>query len=155
ASASSTFSLTINAAVTATQSVASAFVTAGHAVTPFTPVTGAGGTGALAYSISPTLPAGLSFNTANGQVSGPPTAASSATTYTVTVTDTLSTAASNSFSLTVNGPVTATQAIASKTLTQNQSITPFTPVTGAGGASPLTYSVSPALPAGLSLSAST
>src|SRR5262249_26933535 len=41
------------------------------------------------------------------------------------------------------GP-TATQAVASKTLTQNHAATSFTPVTGSGGTAPLSYSVSPA-----------
>lgn len=40
--------------------------------------------GTPTYSISPTLPAGLSLNTANGTVSGTPTAASAQTSYTVT-----------------------------------------------------------------------
>src|SRR6202011_762819 len=44
-----TFSLTINSAVTATQAVASTIVTANHAATAFTPVTGSGGTGSLSY----------------------------------------------------------------------------------------------------------
>lgn len=41
--------------------------------------------------------------------------------------------------------LTATQAIASETLTQNQPSANFTPVTGSGGTNPLSYSVSPAL----------
>jgi hypothetical protein len=39
------------------------------------------------YSISPALPAGLSFNTATGQISGTPTALSPSTTYTVTASN--------------------------------------------------------------------
>ncbi|MBE7173229.1 MAG: T9SS type A sorting domain-containing protein [Williamsia sp.] len=38
------------------------------------------------YSITPALPAGLSFNTSTGLITGTPTAASAATTYTVTAT---------------------------------------------------------------------
>ncbi|WP_244547704.1 putative Ig domain-containing protein [Bradyrhizobium sp. OK095] len=155
ATASNTFTLTVNSAVTATQAIASVALTANHAASPFTPVTGAGGTGSLSYGVSPTLPAGLSFNTANGQVTGTPTGASATTTYTVTVTDNLGASASNTFSLTVNGPVTATQAVATVTLTQNHAVTPVTPVTGAGGTSPLAYSVSPSLPTGLAFSSST
>ena len=52
------------------------------------------------------------------------------------------------------GP-TATQAVASQTLTKNQPSTNFTPVTGSGGVAPLTYTISPGLPSGLSISAST
>ncbi|WP_165917301.1 beta strand repeat-containing protein, partial [Flaviaesturariibacter aridisoli] len=39
------------------------------------------------YSISPTLPSGLSFNTNTGAITGSPTASSAATTYTVTATN--------------------------------------------------------------------
>ncbi|RAI38862.1 hypothetical protein CH341_27050 [Rhodoplanes roseus] len=155
ATASNTFSLTVNGAVTATQSVSAATVTVNHAITSFIPVAGGGGTLPRTYGISPTLPAGLSFSTANGQVSGTPTVASPQTTYTVTVTDANGGSASNTFLLTVNGALTATQAIASKTLTQNAAATSFTPVTGAGGTPPLGYAVAPALPTGLSMSPTT
>jgi hypothetical protein len=43
--------------------------------------------GALTYSISPSLPSGLSLNTSTGVISGMPMATLSSTTYTVTVTD--------------------------------------------------------------------
>ncbi|MCS3727475.1 putative Ig domain-containing protein [Bradyrhizobium betae] len=155
ATASNTFSLTVNTAVTATQSVSSATVTVNTAITTFTPVTGGGGTTPRSYAISPTLPTGLSFNTSNGQVSGTPTVTSSTTTYTVTVTDSNSGTASNTFQLTVNGPVSATQAIASKALTQNTAATSFTPVTGSAGTPPLSYAIAPTLPAGLTLNTST
>ncbi|WP_430642342.1 putative Ig domain-containing protein [Bradyrhizobium aeschynomenes] len=98
---------------------------------------------------------GLSFNTSTGAITGTPTAITATATYTVTVTDANSATASNTFSLTVNGAVSATQAIPSKGLTVNVAATPFTPVTGAGGTSPLSYGVAPALPTGLSFNTST
>ena len=73
----------------------------------------------------------------------------------VTVADANGASATASFSLAVNNAVTATQAIASTTLTQNHAATSFTPVTGSGGTGSLTYSVSPSLPRSSSLSAST
>ena len=155
ATANATFSLTVNGSVTATQSVATTVLTQNHAATAFTPVTGSGGTGTLTYGVSPTLPAGLSYNTANGQITGTPTAVIGATTFTVTVTDANSSTATATFSLTVNTAVTATQAVATTVLTQNHAATAFTPVTGAGGTTPLTYGVSPALPAGLSFNTAT
>ena len=154
ATATNTFSLTVNTAVTATQSVSSATVTVNTAITAFTPVTGGGGTTPRSFGISPTLPTGLSLNTSTGQVSGTPTVSSSTTTYTVTVTDANNGTASNTFQLTVNGPVSATQAIASKALTQNTAATSFTPVTGSGGTPPRSYGVAPTLPTGLSLNTS-
>ena len=150
-----TFSLTVNGAVVATQAVPSTMLTVNQAATPFTPVTGSGGTSPLSYSVAPALPAGLTLAAASGQITGTPTVASAATTYTVTVTDANTTTDSATFSLTVNGAVVATQAVPSTMLTVNQAATPFTPVTGSGGTSPLSYSVAPALPAGLTLAAAT
>jgi hypothetical protein len=140
---------------TATQAIASTMLTQNHAATAFTPVTGSGGASPLSYSVSPSLPSGLSMASGTGAITGTPTATSSATTYTVTVTDANSATATATFALTVNGAVTATQAIASTSLTINHVATSFTPVTGSGGAMPLAYSVSPSLPSGLSMAAAT
>src|SRR5262249_53731583 len=153
--ASNTFSLTVNGPVTAIQSIPSKTLTQNQTVTPFTPVTGAGGTAPLSYSVSPSLPTGLLFSTSTGQITGAPTVTSVTTTYTVTVTDANPATASNTFSLTVNSAVTATQAIPSTTLTAGHATVSFTPVTGGGGTAPLSYGIAPGLPAGLSLSTST
>ena len=155
AKATASFSLTVNAAVTATQSIASTTLTQNHAVASFTPVTGGSGTSPLSYGVSPALPAGLTMSSSTGAVTGTPTAVSSATSYTVTVTDANGATATASFSLTVNTAVTATQSIASTTLTENSAAASFTPVTGGGGTPPLSYSVTPSLPAGLTMSSST
>lgn len=45
------------------------------------------GTTPMTFSVSPTLPTGLSLNTSSGQISGTPTVASPATDYTVTATN--------------------------------------------------------------------
>ncbi len=51
------------------------------------PISASGGVSSLTYSISPSLPAGLIFNTSTGAISGTPSVTSSITTYTVSVTD--------------------------------------------------------------------
>src|SRR5258708_4176739 len=89
-----------------------------------------------------------------GAITGTPTATSSATTYTETVTDANNTTSTATFSLTVNSVPVATQAVASTVLTVNHATTAFTPVSGSGGTGSLTYSISPTLPAGLSISSS-
>jgi hypothetical protein len=155
ATTTATFSLTVNAAVVATQTAASASLTVNKAAMSFTPVTSSGGTGTLSYSVSPTLPAGLSYSASTGAITGTPTVTSSTTTYTVTVTDANSATTTATFSLTVNAAVVATQAIASTSLTVNKAATSFTPVTSSGGTGTLSYSVSPTLPTGLSYSEST
>ena len=57
----------------------------GTAITPVTPT--ASGGPVASWSISPALPAGLSFDTVTGTISGTPTAVSPSGTYTVTATN--------------------------------------------------------------------
>jgi Putative Ig domain/Domain of unknown function (DUF4214) len=68
-----------------TYSSKSATFTQGTLITADVP-TNSGGP-VVSYKISPSLPAGLVFNTATGIISGTPTAVSPATTYTVTATN--------------------------------------------------------------------
>lgn len=84
--------------------VSSSTLTVGTAATAFTPVTASGGVGTLSYSIAPALPAGLSMSSSTGTISGTPTVAAAATTYTVTVSDQASPVQTSAkgFSLTVN-----------------------------------------------------
>jgi hypothetical protein len=155
ATASATFTLTVNATLTTTQAVAVKVVNSGAPITAFTPVTAAGGTAPLAFAINPALPAGLSISAANGQITGTPTVATAATQFTVTVTDNVGATSSKNFTLTVNGPLSTTQAIASRAVTRNSAITPFTPATAGGGTTPYVFSILPALPTGLTINAST
>ena len=154
ATATAAFSLTINRAVAATVAQASTTLTQNRAATPFTPVTGSGGTSSLSYGVTPALPSGLTLNAASGTIAGTPTGTSSAATYTVTITDANSATATAIFSLTINSALTATSAIPSTLLPVNVNASPFTPVTIAGGTTPLTYRVTPTLPVGLSLNTS-
>ncbi|MDO7775725.1 putative Ig domain-containing protein, partial [Escherichia coli] len=52
-------------------------------------------------------------------------------------------------------PVATTLTTASLSLSRAIAMTPTTPVTATGGTAPLTWTVSPALPAGLALNSST
>ena len=61
-------------------------LTKGTAMTTVTP-SNSGGT-VTSYSVSPSLPAGLSLDTSTGAISGTPTAITSSATYTVTATNT-------------------------------------------------------------------
>ncbi|MEO8103155.1 MAG: Ig domain-containing protein, partial [Betaproteobacteria bacterium] len=89
------------------------------AVTPFIPVTSSGATGTLTFSISPALPAGLIFDTTNGQISGTPTAVSPSTVYTVTITDAVPSSTSATFSMSVTSP-TGTQLILTSSVNMAQ-----------------------------------
>ena len=142
-----------------TLAVASTVLTAGSAATPFIPVTASGGTGTLSYAVSPGLPTGLSFSTTTGQITGTPSGASAANTYTVTVTDQTtptSQTSSKTFSLAVVAPVFAfmpaagalPNAIAAAAYSQTVAVS--------GGTAPYAFTIaSGALPAGLALNSST
>jgi DNA-binding beta-propeller fold protein YncE len=152
--AAASFDLTVNAALAATPAFASTGLTVDQAAL-LIPVIGSGGTTPLGYSVSPPLPTGLSLAPSTGTVTGTPTVTSSAASYAVTVTDANGATAMASFSLSVNGTITASQAVPSTSLTLNHAAAAFAPVTGSGGTAPLGYSVSPLLPTGLSMASGT
>ncbi|NUY80130.1 putative Ig domain-containing protein [Flavobacterium sp. MAH-1] len=123
--------------------------TVGSAISVLTPVV----TGnVISYSVSPALPAGLSIDTATGEISGTPTSASATASYTVTATNS---GGSTTFDvvITVNLAAPSGLSYASPNVfTVGQTITDLNPtVTG----SVTTYTVAPSLPAGLSIDAST
>lgn len=97
-SASASISVTPIAAPVFTLSSTSQSVAISSAITTVT-ISSTGGTIA-SYSISPAAPAGLTFSTSTGQLSGSPTSLSGATTYTITATNSAGTA-SKTFVLTV------------------------------------------------------
>ena len=98
------------------------------------------------------LPPGLSLSTSTGQITGNPTTISPATNYTVTATN-----ASGSTSTTINITVTiqapAVTYATPPTYTAGTAIVNLSPNTTGGAVS--SYSISPSLPAGLSISPST
>ena len=65
-----------------------------------------GGAGTLTYTLTPALPAGLTFTASARRISGSPTAAAAATTYTLTATDAVDATAEIEFSITIEAVVT-------------------------------------------------
>jgi hypothetical protein len=134
--------------------IATVSLTVGQSGISIRPVIAQGGIeAARSYSISPSLPSGLSFNSATGFITGNANAASGSTSYTVTATDGTS-SSSKSFTLSVvNFSITAA---ANQTFTENQVITPFIIASTTGGVSPFSYSITSSnLPTGLTLNSST
>lgn len=105
------------------------------------------------FAISPAAPAGLTFNTTTGLLSGTPTTVAGATAYTITATNATGTA-TRTFTLTVAVAAPAfTISSSSESVTSGTTITGYT-ITSTGGTI-ASYSISPAAPAGLTFSTTT
>ena len=100
-----------------------------------------------AFSVNPALPAGLSFDTTTGVISGTPLAAESGTTYTITASNDAG-SASTALNLVVLVPPTALTYAAPVTGTVGTGLAPVVP-SFSGDAD--TFTISPDLPAGLML----
>lgn len=156
-SATATVSITVtSASVNATAVTPAAQVLVGFvgvAITPTSAITAPAVTGAKTFSITPALPAGLTINSSTGVVSGTPTAIKASTTHVITVSD-----GSNfgvaTIRVTINasGQLTpATQTVVGRVGT---AIVPTTALTSTTLGATRTFSITPALPAGLSLGSS-
>ena len=123
------------------------------AITGFTLPSATGGNGTLTYTFSPALPAGVATTTgATFTVSGTPTGHQAAATYIWKATDADGDSAQLTFTITIAQDLmpSFSTTIANQTGTQNTAMTAFTLPTATGGNGSLTYTISPALPAGLS-----
>ena len=122
--------------------------------TAITTVTNTSTGGAISsYAISPAAPAGLTFSTTTGQLSGTPTSTQSATTYTITATNAAG-SATQTFTLTVTvGTPAFSLSSAAETRVATTAITGYT-ITSTGA--PITsYSLVGTLPTGLSFDTTT
>ncbi len=152
--ATASVTITVNDAAPTglTYSVNPAIYTKGVAITPNTPTSSGGAV--VSYGVTPALPAGLSLSTTTGIISGTPTAITAPASYLVTATNTGGTATA-SVTITVNdaAPTNLTYSANPASYTKGVAITPNTPTSGGGAV--VSYGVTPALPAGLSLSTTT
>ena len=131
------------------------------AITSLTLPAATGGNGTLTYTLSPALPTGVTLE--GSTLSGTPTGTLANTTYTYKVTDAdNNTAASDeaklTFTITVEAdtaPSFGSNTISDQVWTEDLVITSLTLPEATGGNGTLTYSISPALPAGLSFNTTT
>ncbi len=129
-----------------------AVYTKGTAITANSPTSS--GAPVVSYGISPALPAGLNFNTSTGDITGTPTALSTAASYTVTATNSGGSTTA-SVSITVNDvpPSSLSYGTNPAVFTKGTTITADTPTSSGGPV--VSYGISPALPAGLNFNTST
>ena len=119
------------------------------------------GDGALTYTISPDLPAGLAFEPATRVLSGTPAEAQAATLYTYTATDSDAAnadSASLTFRITVEKdpvPTFEQNSIPDKSYDRGLAIDGEMLPAATGGDGVLTYTISPDLPAGLTFEPAT
>jgi len=117
-------------------------------ITPDSPASSGGAV--ASYSVSPTLPAGLSLSTATGIVSGTPTVVTATGSYVVTATNAAGhTMASLTITVNDQPPSTLSYSTNPAIYTKGVQIAPDNP-TNTGGTA-ISYSVTPALPPGLTL----
>jgi hypothetical protein len=124
--------------------------TVGQAYLP-TSFTATGGNGSVTFSLSGTLPNGMSL--VGSQLSGTPTQANSFS-ITVTATDAYGCSASKSYSFTISCPAIGISP-SSLPIAQINTAYPAQTFTASGGNAPYTINLSGALPAGMSFSGGT
>ncbi len=118
-----------------------------------TTLTTSGGTKPYTWTLTGTLPKGLSFNASTGTISGTPTASTAGTSLTFKVSDAGNPAQSSTKTLTLIISAT-TLSISTIALPSGQVGKAYTTtLVAAGGTTPYTWSVSGTLPAGLAFNA--
>ena len=151
-----TFTIVVTAtAISFASTVANQSWQVGTAVSLTLP-TVSGGVGAFVYSLTPTLPAGVTFTAGTRVISGTPTAAVASATYTYTATDAEGIAASRTFTIVVASAdaIVFSGTIAAQAWVVGTSVSLTLPA-ATGGVGTFTYSLSPTTPAGVTFTAGT
>ena len=152
-SANATFTVTVNADLALTASGNQNY-TRGTAISNLILPAATGGTAPLVYTLTGTLPTGLTFTAGTRTLSGTPSTATSTTTLTYTVTDTNGASANATFTVIVSDGLALT-APANQNYTRGTAISNLVLPAATGGTAPLVYTLTGTLPTGLSFTAGT
>ena len=122
---------------------------AGEAIAPLDPkVTG----NSITYSVSPTLPTGLTISSSTGEISGTPATAAAATSFTVTAQNA---SGATVFLLNIAIQIAKPSALSYTALPELTVGVPMTPITPTVSGTVTSFTISPSLPSGLAMNAST
>lgn len=115
------------------------------------------GIGTLSFSITGKLPTGMAFNATNGEISGKPSTLGETANITITVTDSTGATRSTSTRLTVGErkPLQVAYDFSSPLTVQSSSGLPKFPIEPTNAVGAVAYSITGALPNGLTLNAKT
>ena len=150
ATASQTFRITVTGAL-ALESIPDQIFVRDQSIPALILPAVTGGSVPYTYTLTPSMPPGLSFNETTRSITGVPTVVQLPTTYTYQVEDANGAVTSQIFTMAVNDLLTL-GSIADQIYTQNQPIPDLVLPAAIGGVSPYTYKLSgPSLPQGLSL----
>ncbi len=153
-STSGTFTLTVIDPEPGTFIYNPASIVATKGVTVINAVPTISGGAVDSYSITPALPAGVSLNTTTGVISGTPTVLLTTTIFTITASNTGG-STSGTFTLTVNDVAPSGLSYASSPVIATKGVTVINAVPTISGGEVVSYSITPALPAGVSLNTTT
>jgi N-acetylneuraminic acid mutarotase len=126
-----------------------AIYTSGVGITPNTPSTSGGGA-VVTWRIAPSLPSGLVFDATTGIISGAAHAPATAQSYTVTALNSGG-GTTCAVTITVNAPPPTNLVYADPAPVYSRGVAVTPDVPSNGGGAVVSFSVAPALPAGLSL----
>ncbi len=129
-----------------------AVFTLGQAITNDVPSSSGGAP--TRYAVSPALPAGLTLDSTSGVLGGTPSAITPKATYTVTASNTAG-GTTAALVITVNDIAPASLTYSAPTATYPRGVPIAANVASHTGGNPTSYTVAPALPAGLTLNPST
>ena len=153
-SASTTIDFTVNDVIPSaiTYSSTSYVETKDAVMTTGTPTVSGGPV--VTWSISPALPTGISIDSSTGEISGTPTILSTITTYTITATNTGG-SATTTIDITVNDVIPSLISYSGSPFTLTKDVTMTSNLPSYSGGTVTSWTVSPALPNGLSIDSTT